>query len=184
MVKGLAAWVPKTVPGSTDNFFGVNRSPDTRLFGLRMVGGGAPIEETVTDLAVKICQHGGKPSHLFMNPVDWGQLSKALATKAMYPREEKGMSNEMPDLGFEAMTVFGPKGPIKILADINCPQGTGYMLQMDTWHLESLGPAPQILDDDGLIILRNPTADAYDVRIGYYANVSNEAPVWNGVATW
>jgi hypothetical protein len=183
MVKGLAAWIPAQPPASTDNFFGVNRSPDTRLFGLRSVGGGAPMEETITDMLTKLCLHGAKPSHIMMNPLDWGQLSKALATRAMYPRE-KVQSNEMPDIGFEAFEVFGPKGPVKVIADLNCPKGQGYALQMDTWHLESLGPAPQILDDDGLIILRNPTADSYDVRIGYYANVSNEAPVWNGVMFW
>lgn len=184
MVRGVAGWVPLQPPSATDNFFGVNRSTDTRLFGLRQVGGGAPIEETITDAATKVCLHGGKPSHLFMNPIDWGQLSKAMATKSVYPREEKGSVNEMPDLGFEAFTVYGPKGPIKVIADLNCPKGFGYLLQLDTWHLESLGPAPQILDDDGLIILRNPTADAYDVRIGYYANVSCEAPIWNAVCTW
>jgi hypothetical protein len=183
MVKGLAAWVPLQPPGATDNFFGVPRAQDTRLYGLRQVGGGAPIEETVTDASVKVSLHGGKPSHLFLNPLDWGQLSKALATKAMYVRDKES-PNEEPDIGFEAFVVMGPKGPFKVIADLNCPKGFGYMLQLDTWHLESLGPAPQILDDDGLIILRNPTADAYDVRIGYYAQVSCEAPIWNCVLTF
>jgi hypothetical protein len=41
-----------------------------------------------------------------------------------------------------------------------------------------------ILDEDGLIMLRSPNADAYDTRIGYYANMTCEAPIWNGVATW
>jgi len=183
MVKGFAAWIPLQPPATTDNFFSVNRSQDSRLFGLRQVGGGAPIEETIIDLAAKIGIHGGKPSHLFMNPLDWAQLVKALSTKAMYPRE-KVSPNEEPDVGFEAIEVYGSKGPIKVIADLNCPKGYGYMLQLDTWHLESLGEAPMILDEDGLIILRNPTADAYDVRVGYYAQVSCEAPIWNGVATW
>jgi hypothetical protein len=183
MVKGLAAWVPLQPPSSTDNFFAVNRSSDTRLFGLRQVGGGAPIEETVALLATKISLNGGKPSHLFMNPLDWAQLVIALSTKALYPRE-KVAPNEEPDIGFEAVSVYGPKGPIKVIADLNCPKGLGYMLQLDTWHLESLGEAPMILDQDGLTILRNPNADAFDVRIGYYANVTCEAPIWNGVASW
>jgi hypothetical protein len=183
MVKGLAGWIPFQPPAATDNFFGVNRSTDTRLYGLRQVGGGAPIEETTIDLATKICREGGKPSHFFINPLDWAQLVKALSTKALYPRE-KVAPNEEPDIGFEAVEVYGPKGPIKVIADLNCPKGSGYMLQLDTWHFESLGEAPQILDDDGLTILRNPNADAYDVRIGYYGNTTCEAPIWNGVATF
>jgi hypothetical protein len=183
LVKGLAAWVPLQPPASTDNFFGVNRSQDSRLFGLRQVGSGAPIEETIIQMATKICLNGGKPSHLFMHPLDWAQLVMALSTKAMYPRERVA-PNEEPDIGFEAVSVYGPKGPIKVIADLNCPKGFGYMLQLDTWHLESLDEAPMILDQDGLTILRNPNADAFDVRVGYYANVTCEAPIWSGVATW
>jgi hypothetical protein len=183
MVKGLQAWIPFQPPGLTDNFFGVNRSTDTRLYGLRQVGGGAPIEETFIDMAVKICREGGKPSHAFMNPLDWGQFVKALSTRTMYTREEV-KPNDEPDVGFEAVSFMGPKGPIKVIADLNVPKGIGWMLQLDTWHLESLGEAPQILDEDGLVILRNSNADAYDVRIGYYANVTCEAPIWNGVMSF
>lgn len=183
MVKGLSGWIPFQPPANTDNFFGVNRSGDTRLFGLRQVGAGAPIEETIIDAAVKVCREGGKPSHLFMNPLDWAQLAKAIGTRVTVPRT-KAAENDEPDIGFEAVEIMGPKGAIKCIADLNCPRGVGYMLQMDTWHLESLEEAPMILDDDGLTILRNPNADSYDVRIGYYANVTCEAPGWNAVLTW
>jgi hypothetical protein len=183
MIKGLAAWVPLQPPATTDNFFGVNRSADTRLYGCRQVGGGAPIEETTTDLLTQISLNGGKTSHLMMHPLDWAQLVKALSTKVAYPRTSVA-SNDEPDIGFVAVEVYGPKGPVKVVADLNCPKGFGYALQLDTWHLDSLGEAPMILDDDGLIILRSPNADAYDVRCGYYAQVVNEAPIWNGVAQW
>lgn len=183
MVKGLAAWIPLQPPASTDNFFGVNRSRDQRYYGIRRAGSGAPIEETAVDLAVAICAQGGSPSHLLMAPTDWAALIKALSTKAIYPRE-KLAPNDEPSIGFRAFELEGPKGPIKVISDINCPKGTGYMLQMDTWAFESLGEAPMILDEDGLIMLRSPNADAYDTRIGYYGNVTCEAPIWNGVATW
>jgi len=183
MVKGLAAWLPLQPPASTDNFFGVNRSVDSRYYGCRSVGGGAPIEETCVDIATKICAQGGNPDHLFVAPTDWAAIIKALSTKSVYPRD-KVAPNDEPSIGFRAFELEGPKGPIKVISDINCPKGTGYMLQMDTWALESLGEAPMILDEDGLIMLRSPNADAYDTRIGYYANVTCEAPIWNGVATW
>jgi len=99
------------------------------------------------------------------------------------PRTETAPNDE-PDIGFEALAFMGPKGMIKVISDLNVQKGVGWMLQLDTWHLESLGEAPQILDDDGLTILRNPNADAYDVRVGYYANSTCEAPIWNGVLSW
>jgi hypothetical protein len=182
MVSGLAAWLPLQPPASTDNFYGVNRSVDTRLYGWRQVGGGAPIQETATKTATNIGLNGGKPSHLFMNPLDWAQLVVSLNTQVMYPREK--IESTVPGVSYDAVEMYGSKGSYKVIADLNCPQGTGYMLQLDTWNLESLDEAPQILDDDGLTILRNPNADAYDTRIGYYANISCEAPIWNAVITW
>ena len=45
---GLGAWVPSTAPGSSDSFWGVNRSADvTRLGGVRFDGSAETIEEAL-----------------------------------------------------------------------------------------------------------------------------------------
>jgi hypothetical protein len=182
MVRGLAAWLPATAPGATDNFFGVNRSQDvTRLGGIRIAGNGADYQDTLIDAATRISREGGSADHAFVNPLDWAKIVKALGAKVMY---ERSSPIDMPEVGFKAVMLDGPDGPVKIVADLNCPLGTGYMVQLDTLHLESLGEAPMILDFDGNTILRNATSDTYDVRIGYYANVTCEAPGWNAVMTF
>jgi len=53
------------------------------------------------------------------------------------------------------------------------------MLQMDTWTLNSLGAAPHILDLDGNRMLREANNDAYEVRVGFYGNLSCNAPGYN-----
>ncbi len=53
------------------------------------------------------------------------------------------------------------------------------MLQLNTWTLETLNGAPRILDLDGNRMLRNSTADSYQIRVGYYGNMTCEAPGWN-----
>jgi hypothetical protein len=53
------------------------------------------------------------------------------------------------------------------------------MLQLDVWKLYSLGKCPRILDSDGLKMLRESSADAVQVRVGYYAQVGCRAPGWN-----
>lgn len=180
MVKGLAAWIPFQPPASSDNFLGVNRSADSRYFGMRQVGSGAPIEETIVNLATKISREGGKPDHFFMNPLDWAALVNALGSKVIYDRAK---TVEDPDIGFDAVKIMGPKGPLKCIADQNVRLGVAYMLQLDTWKLATLGTAPMILDGDGLVIRALSNSDAYEVRIGYYGNMYCEAPGWNGVAT-
>jgi hypothetical protein len=179
MIKGLAAWVPTTAPIATDNFLSVNRFQDvTRLAGIRYSGGGGPIEESLIETATRACREGSSPDYAFLNPLDWSNLVKALGAKVLY---ERSAPLDEPDIGFKAVQLSGPEGYINVVADINTPKGLCYLLQMDTWHLESLGEAPMILDFDGNTILRSATSDDYEVRIGYYANLTCEAPGWNSV---
>ena len=182
LLSGLGAWIPTTAPTGGDNFFGLDRSTDvTRLSGIRYsAGSGGPIEESLIDTAALVVREGGMPSHVFMNPLDYAALVKALGSKVLYDRAK---SFDEPDIGFKAVSLMGPSGPISVIGDLNCPKGFAYMLQLDTWALESLGVAPGILDDDGNRILRDATTDSYIVRVGYFANMTCVAPGWNAVIT-
>jgi hypothetical protein len=184
MLAGLAAWIPTTAPatGGSDSFFGLDRSSDpTRLAGIRYsAGAGGPIEEILIETMARTAREGGKTDTVFLNPLDYSTLVKALGAKVIYDRAK---SFDAPDIGFDAVKLMGPKGPAKIIADLNCPKGYAYALQLNTWKLETLKGAPRILNLDGLQMLRSATADAYEFRIGYYGNMTCEAPGWNAVAT-
>jgi hypothetical protein len=110
-----------------------------------------------------------------MNFSNFASLEKALGSKVQYIQHKVG------EVGFEGMQIHGPKGSIKIIPDQNCPSDLAWMLQMDTWKLYSLGAAPKILDSDGLKMLREASADAVEVRVGYYAQLGCAAPGFNGV---
>lgn len=83
------------------------------------------------------------------------------------------------DVGFRGIVVNGPRGPIKVIPDQNCPSGRAFMLQLDTWKLYSLGKAPKILDADGMKMLRESSADAVELRVGFYAQLGCRAPGWS-----
>ena len=105
---------------------------------------------------------------------NFADLEKALGSKVSYVDVKVN-----PEIGFRGILIHGPRGPIKVIPDQNCPNGVAYMLQMDVWKLYSLGKAPKILDSDGLKFLRESTADAVEARIGYYAQVGCRAPGFN-----
>ena len=175
MLTGLAGWLPSTAPASTDSFFGVNRSSDsTRLGGIRFDGSSLPLEEALIGAAARVAREGGKPDVCFMNYNNFADLEKALGSKVSYVDVKVN-----PEIGFRGILIHGPRGPIKVVPDQNCPNGVAYMLQMDVWKLYSLGKAPKILDSDGLKFLRESTADAVEVRVGYYAQLGCRAPGWN-----
>ena len=175
MLTGLGGWLPATAPASTDSFFGVNRSSDsTRLGGIRFDGSSLPLEEALIGAAARVAREGGKPDVCFINYNNFADLEKALGSKVSYVDVKVN-----PEIGFRGILVHGPRGPIKVVPDQNCPNGVAYMLQMDVWKLYSLGKAPKILDSDGLKFLRDSSADSVEVRVGYYAQLGCRGPGYN-----
>jgi hypothetical protein len=176
-MKGLAAWVPTSAPGAT-SFFGVDRSVDTvRLGGVRYDGSAQSIEEAAIDGSALIAREGGKPDHFFVNFASYSALEKALGSKVQYV-DLKGPA----EIAFRGIMINGANTMIKVIPDRNQRPLTGHMLQLNTWCMNSLGDAPQILRyGDGLEMLRVYNADAGEVRCGYYGQVSTNAPGWNGV---
>ena len=174
-VSGLGAWLPSTAPGSTDSFFNVNRSADVdRLGGIRFDGSSLPLEEALIGAAARAARAGGKPDYCFMNYSNFADLEKSLGSKVAYVEK-----NIKPEIGFRGILIHGPRGPLNVIPDQNCPNGVAYMIQMDVWKLYSLGKAPRILSGDGLKQLRVYNADAIEVRVGYYGQLGCRAPGWN-----
>ena len=174
-IKGLQAWLPSSVSGS-DNFFGVNRSIDvSRLAGVYYDGSSQSIEEALIDHSSLIAREGGKPNVCITNFATYAALEKSLGSKVQYVDMKKG------EIGFRGISVNGANSIIQVFPDRSCPSTSGFLLQMDTWKLESLGEAPQILTyGDGLQMLRVSNADAGEVRVGYYSQLRTNAPGWNG----
>jgi len=174
-VSGLLSWLPSTAPTAGDSFFSVDRSVDpTRLAGLRVDGSSLPIEEALINAASRVAREGGKPDVCFMSYSKYADLEKALGSKVQYVDVKVN-----PQVGFRGVLVNGPRGPIRVVADQNCPSDRAFLLQMDTWKLYSLGKAPRIQDSDGLKMLREAAADPVEVRVVYYAQLCCTAPGYN-----
>ena len=180
-ISGLADWLPLTAPSAGESFFGVDRSVDTvRLSGVRYTGTSDPVEEVLIELASRVGRHGGRPDTAFVSFTQFANLEKALGAKVSYAQVQ---AYKQAEIGFKSMLVHGPAGEIKIVPHRHCPNNRLYMLQMDTWHLLSLGMCPRFLDSDGLKMLRESDRDGVEVRCGWYAQLACDAPGKNGVAS-
>tara|TARA_R100000664_G_scaffold22335_1_gene31799 strand:+ start:8433 stop:9686 length:1254 start_codon:yes stop_codon:yes gene_type:complete len=174
-IRGLEAWCPASAPSSA-SFFGVDRTSDvTRLGGNRYDGSALPIEEALIEGLSLCARNGGTPSHVFMHYKNYAQLEKALGSKVQYDK----VSSSDSSVGFTSMKIHGPAGTVDVIPDVNCQADVAWGLQLDTWSLNSLGAAPQILDLDSNKLLRESTADAYEVRCGAYMQIGCTAPGWN-----
>lgn len=172
-VSGLDDWLPSTAPGATP-FFGCVRNVDaTRLGGLRVDVSGLNPEEAMVTLFSKQSREGGRPTHLFTNHLDYRNVEISVGSKVQYEDLSVG------EIGFRALKLNGPRGPVSILADQDCPSGVGFSLDMKTWKLYSLDECPMILDMDGDKLARVYNADEWEARIVYFAQLGCTAPGFN-----
>lgn len=177
---GLAAWIPTTTPASNDNFWTVNRSADpTRLAGLRYNAQAYTIEEGMTNALAFLNREGGKPDMCIMDFASYAALVNALGAKVVNVQ----VKHDEVEVAFDGITFQSAYGKVTVLADRSCPPQTAYLLTMSTWKLRSLGRVPHILTYglEGLEGLRVGNADALEIRIGHYSNLTCSAPGWNCV---
>lgn len=178
-VSGLAAWFPQTAPSPGSNFWNVDRSLDSRMYGIIFDGSNETIEEALIDGSSLVAREGGQPDMCFMSFASYSALEKSLGSKVQYV----DVKHEEADIAFAGIRIHAPYGPITVIPDRSCPSKTAYLLQMDTLKFRSLGKAPHILTYglEGLEGLRVGNADALEIRIGYYGNLVCNAPGWNCV---
>lgn len=179
---GFGAWIPATAPGGSDSFFGQNRSSNaTRLAGVRFNGSSETIEEALIDAAALVAQNrsaAGYPDYCFMNFTSYAALIKTLGSRVQYVE----VRHDEIDIGFEGVQIITAYGKVTVLPDRNCPAQVAFLICMKTWKLKTLGRAPKILtygSYDSNQGLRVGTADAVEIRLGYYGNLCCNGPVAN-----
>lgn len=183
-MSGLDAWCPAAAAPGAALFFGVNRTADvTRLGGLRYNGAALTPEEALINGQSLCAQFGGKPTHCFLHHTKYRDLENSLGARVQYELVQSGHKGTQGVIGFESIKIQGNKGPIFVIPDEMCQTDYAWMLQLDTWCLNSLGEAPKILQHDGNRILRQGAADGVEVRCGAYANISCLAPGYNCAIT-
>jgi len=188
VITGVSQWIAGSAAGAVTGanagaqfqagIYGVTRTSDkTALAGNSLDCTAAAPDEAIIQLVSDVAAEGGRPDHCFMNPRDFAALNKFLGSRTVYDR---AVSIEDADIGFQSIVLMGDTGPVKCVSDINVPQSQIFALQLDTWDLFSLNAAPHILDYDRNQFLRVSDDDAYQIRIGSYANLRCKAPAFNG----
>ncbi len=179
---GVLGWIPATAPSGGDSHFGVDRSVDVnRLAGTRVASSG-DMESTIFDACAEAAINSAKVDTLWMNNVKYADLMKSLHGKAQYERAT--VKTDRASVGFQAVVIPGPRGPVKVMADPNCPEAYGLLTRKDAWELSSLGAFPHFSREDGLKFLRDASNDGIEFRLKAYWNILCKRPVDNILITW
>lgn len=184
--QGFPAWIPTQASRDAGilntTFNNVDRSVDPiRLAGSSYVGNGAPFEQTLIALATRIQRNMGRPTHVFLNDIDYGQLVTSLGTKVQYMTEQAFKNAQ---IAFQGITLATPVGMLKLVLDPFVPQGSCWMVDMSTWEFASVGQYPYNKMQDNPVWPIEPGEDAYRYRLLGRGLMWCNKPFANGVATF
>jgi hypothetical protein len=177
---GLADWLPSTI-SQTDSFYSINRSSDSRLWGIPVDGSTLATEEALIDSNSIVCREGGNPDVAIVNPFQYRRALKQLGAKRVYvdvaASDKEGI---LANIAFKGIVLDGDKGPMTLISANKCPKAVGYTMTMSTWLLATLGPTVHFTQYDGLRILRQASDDGVEGRLVSRGNLANRAPIWSG----
>ena len=160
---GLNGYLPSTAPSNGESFLSIDRSQDSRLYGVAFPGTGAPIEEMLIDGSALLFREGGSPDIALFNPMAVAKLDKALGSKVHYV-DVAGPAG----ISFRAIEVNTGKGTIRVIGDRDVATTDGYLLEMKTWKLLSAGKVPRFNTEDSggkLEFIPVSNADSAELRI-------------------
>ena len=186
-VAGLADWVPVTAPSASESFFGVDRSVDTRLGGLRVVQSteGVGLEDTLIIAQSLQAREEGSPSLALMNHVYHRKLIQELGSKKIFAvTNAQGPNGMIADVGYRGVVVIGDKGDIRTVPASRCVAPNAWVLTPDTFLLASLFAPIRFINEDGLDYLRLASDDGIEARMVSRCNIGCNGPSQNTVVTF
>lgn len=169
---GLAGWCPATAPSGGENFFGQDRSVDSRLYGNFYNGSSEPIEDALIEASNRPAELGFALTHYFVSYPQWSKLCKNIHDSRRYIE----VKEKTTEIGFPGFVIQGPMGPITVMADQFCQRNTAWGVNMDYLSLYSLGKAIRLIENDGNSLLRQASADGVEVRAGFKGQLGCTAP--------
>lgn len=185
-MQGFAAWNPSTAPTATP-FFGLDRTRSSKLSGVRYnytQANDGTMARYLVNFATRVCRLGGNPKLAVMGPIRWANFVNELGDACRYDlMNAKYMDGKEASYGFEVISIMGPKGKIKVLADPFCPHDVVRMLDMDHWCFWTLGKMGWIDEDGKGQWLRQESADAKEARLGWFGNLVSDFPGASGVGS-
>jgi len=160
---GLTGFLPSTAPSSGESFLGVDRSSDSRLYGVQFDASGKNIEEALIESSARLFREGGSPDIVIANPMTVASLAKALGSKVMYI-DLKGPAG----ISFRAIELNTGKGTVRVVGDRDCSTSDMFELEMKSWKLLSNGKIPRFNTEDSggkLEFIPVSNADSAELRI-------------------
>lgn len=175
---GLGAWVPAADPSAT-LFEGVNRTVDVaKMSGIRLTAAeitGQTLEQRLKRLVIRMRgrNFGPGPTAVYLNPEKWQNVAESLESRGY-----REIGNDA-EFGYESISFKAGGKSVKLYADPFCPVGTAFATH-DSIKLAAVGKIPEVVNGDGLEMLRSANTNDFEYRIVAYPAFVAPAPGYCG----
>jgi len=169
-INGLLDWIPHAGDrGSLGSpFLGVTRSVDEyTLAGIARDGSGSSFEEALIDAESELFSFGSAPNYIMINPADYANLSKELASKEQI--NKGGASASSASIAYDTISIAGITA--EMIRDPHCPKGFAFFLDTDQWYLGHLDR--DVINDWDLDSLKFERSSSFDGATGRLVSYSN-----------
>ena len=179
---GIPVYIPRTAALAATTKYGVTRANDpTRLAGLRHeTAQGTTVKECLLLALARCAREGITPDVCPMHPDDLQAMVLTEQGQVQYTRS--GAAGKL-EVGFngESIRVVSPTGlAVEVYPEAGVKKGECWLLTLDTWEYHYAGGGfPELLQDDGVPMLRESDDDTYTWRLGAIGNLCCTAPQEN-----
>jgi hypothetical protein len=182
---GVAFWIPDSVPASSADSSGIDRSSGPELCGHRYsASNDEDVVDALQNAAADFYSAGMTCDAVYVNPIDYGKISRILQVTKRGNLEGAAKGKVAANVGYSYVTLACALGNLPLIADRTFPIGKAYFLTRDSWVVAYDGKevvAP--VDEDGLMFTRAATTDMFTARIVSESQLICMRPGENGVVT-
>lgn len=165
ILAGYGACNPSTDPGATA-FQGIDRSIDiVRRSGVRLTSAqvsGLGLEDRIKKLCTAMGYLGKPAKKVMLHDLNWLGLANSLEGRGLRSLDD---GVKVGRFSFPALKLATPRGMVDIFANRFMPPDTIYAFDPAGISVATLGGFPEVINGDGLEMLRKAAANVYEYRL-------------------
>lgn len=177
---GVQAFLPSADPGTGSvpgTLLGMDRTDDPVMKAGFRVDYQGSISETAKLLAADMGQYfDSTDSALWMSRYNWFRLEQELTAEGRVVRDQSAVAR----FGTPGLVLQTPEGDVTVVADPYAPHDAAFLLNNSTWETHHLDPIIHVVDDDGLLAIRQTADDGIEIRLRSWTENICQRPFMNG----
>lgn len=177
---GVRAFITASDPGTGGvpaTLLGMDRTDDPVMKAGWRVNWQGSISETAKLLCADMGQYfDSQNSAIWMSRYNWFRLEQEQEAAGRVIRDQSAVAR----FGAPGIVLQTPEGDVTCVSDPYAPHDAFYLLNNEDWETHHLDPLIHVVDDDGLVAIRQTDDDGIEIRLRSWSENICQRPFKNG----